>query len=189
MRHTEAASECDHVPSARHSRARTGPRMNCPSTMDHARNGLLDYVEARSRLPFSRRAVAYARQRPRRREYNVGVRIAAMALRIIFIINLILGILFFTGHADNLVLLHMGLGILFVAALWYLGALQALRGGPLGLMLGTFAVGLLLAIVGLVQDGTLWLQIVHVLLVLAAIGLGEMSGARYRKLSGAQIKG
>jgi hypothetical protein len=119
----------------------------------------------------------------------VGVRIAAMALRIIFIINLILGILFFTGHADNLVLLHMGLGILFVAALWYLGALQALRGGPLGLMLGTFAVGLLLAIVGLVQDGTLWLQIVHVLLVLAAIGLGEMSGARYRKLSGAQIKG
>lgn len=115
----------------------------------------------------------------------MAVRIAAMALRIIFIINLILGILFFTGHADNLVLLHMVLGILFVAALWLLGAAQALRGGPIGIMAGTFVIGLLLAIIGFVQDSTLWLQIIHVLLALGAIGLGEMSAARYRRLSAA----
>ncbi len=115
----------------------------------------------------------------------MAVRIAAMVLRIIFIINLILGILFFTGHADNLVLLHMILGILFVAALWFLGAAQALRGGPIGVMAGTFVLGLLLAIVGFVQGSTLWLQIIHILLALAAIGLGEMSAARYRRLSAA----
>ncbi len=121
----------------------------------------------------------------RGKEWSVAVRIAAMVLRIIFIINLILGILFFTGHADNLVLLHMILGILFVAALWFLGAAQALRGGPIGVMAGTFVVGLLLAIIGFVQDDTLWLKIVHILLALAAIGLGEMSAARYRRLSAA----
>lgn len=115
----------------------------------------------------------------------MAVRIASMALRIIFIINLILGILFFTGNADNLKLLHMALGILFVAALWFLGAAQALRGGPIGVMAGTFTLGLLLAIVGFVQDDTLWLKIIHILLALAAIGLGEMSAARYRRLSAA----
>ncbi|MFI5272233.1 MAG: hypothetical protein ACHQ4H_04270 [Ktedonobacterales bacterium] len=116
----------------------------------------------------------------------MAVKIAAMVLRVIFIINVILGILFvFTTLGGGWTLLHMVLGLLFVAALWFLGAAQAMKGGPLGLMLGTFAVGLLLAIVGLTQDSTAWLQVIHVLLALSAIGLGEMSGARYRKLSAA----
>lgn len=118
----------------------------------------------------------------------MAVRIAAMALRIIFIINLILGILFFTGHADNLILLHMTLGILFVAALWFLGAMQALRGGPIGIMAATFVIGLLLAIIGFVQDSTLWLQIIHILLALSAIALGEMCAARYRRLGAAAVR-
>lgn len=120
----------------------------------------------------------------------MAARIAAMTLRVIFLINLVLGILFWTHtlvgqSAGGWMLLHMALGILFVAALWLLGALQAMRGGPLGLMAGTFAIGLLLAIIGFVQDETAWLQIIHVLLALAAIGLGEMSAARYRRLSAA----
>lgn len=124
------------------------------------------------------------------REQPVAVRIAAMTLRAIFVINLVLGILFWTDRlagpsAGSWKLLHMALGILFVAALWLLGALQAMRGGPIGLMVGTFVIGLLLAIVGFVQDETGWLQIIHVLLVLGAIGLGEMSAARYRRLSAA----
>src|SRR5215469_16197565 len=63
------------------------------------------------------------------REWIVAVRVAAMGLRIIFTINVILGLLFFTGHAENLTLLHMLLGILFVATLWFLGAAQAMKGG------------------------------------------------------------
>ena len=125
----------------------------------------------------------------------MAVRIAAMTLRVIFLVNLVLGMLFWTHtlvgqSAAGWKLLHMALGILFVAALWLLGALQAMRGGPIGLMVGTFVLGLLLAIIGFVQDETAWLQIIHVLLALGAIGLGEMSGARYRRLSaGAAARG
>lgn len=118
----------------------------------------------------------------------MAVRIAAMALRIIFIINLILGILFYAGQADNLVLLHMVLGILFVAALWFLGAAQAARGGPIGIMAATFVVGLLLAVIGFIQRATgitPLIAILHIIFFLAAIGLGEMSAARYRRLSAA----
>jgi len=117
----------------------------------------------------------------------VAVRIASVALRAIFLINLVLGILFWTHtlvgqSATGWKLLHMALGILFVAALWLLGALQAMRGGPIRLMVGTFVLGLLLALVGFVQDETGWLQIIHVLLALSAIGTGEASAARYRRL-------
>ncbi|HEV2459007.1 MAG TPA: hypothetical protein VGS80_11660 [Ktedonobacterales bacterium] len=116
----------------------------------------------------------------------MGIQIAAVTMRLIFLINLVLGILFWTGHADPLVIVHMLLGIVFVALLFFAGTLQAMAGGPIGLMGGTFAVGLLLAIIGFVQDDTGWLKIVHVLVALAAIGLAEMSFGRYRRLSAAR---
>jgi hypothetical protein len=111
----------------------------------------------------------------------VGIRPAQMGLRLTFLINLILGILFWTGKAGGgLVLLHMLLGILFVALLWWLGVAQGLRGGSIGLTLGTFILGLILALVGLTQAsiGGLAIQIIHLLLALLAVGLGEMAGAR-----------
>lgn len=116
----------------------------------------------------------------------MAVRIAAWLLRLIFVVNLILGILFFTNHALTFIGLHMILGIVFVAALWFVGAAQAFKGGPIGVMAGTFVVGLLLAIIGFIQEATgitPVIAVLHVIFFLAAIGLGEMSAARYRKLS------
>lgn len=116
----------------------------------------------------------------------MAVRVVAWLLRAIFIINLILGILFFANHALTYVTLHMILGIIFVAALWFLGAAQAFKGGPIGIMAATFAVGLLLAIIGFIQRATgitTVIAILHVIFFLAAIALGEMSAARYRRLS------
>src|SRR2546421_2186708 len=50
---------------------------------------------------------------------TVGFKIASNTMRGIFLINLILGILFWTGNEPGgLKLLHMLLGIIFVAALW-----------------------------------------------------------------------
>ncbi len=116
----------------------------------------------------------------------MGIRPAQMALRAIFLINLILGIWFWTGHdTGGLVLVHMLLGIVFVALLWWIGVAQALKGGSLGITLGTFALGLILAIVGLTQRmmGGPVIQIVHLLLAVLAIGLGEMAGARAKRAS------
>jgi len=108
-----------------------------------------------------------------------------MALRAIFVINLILGIIFWTGNAaSGLVFVHALLGITFVALLFWVGAAQAMRGGSLGITLSTFVVGLALAIVGLTQAriGGLGIQIVHVLLAVLAIGLAEMAGARANRV-------
>jgi hypothetical protein len=111
------------------------------------------------------------------------MRPAQMVMRVIFIINLILGIAFWTGHESSGVkLLHMALGIIFVAALFWVGAAQAMLGGSLGVTLATFVLGLALAIVGFTQNGTTFIKVVHLLLALAAIGLAEMAGARAARL-------
>ncbi len=123
-------------------------------------------------------------------ETLVVVRIADMSLRALFVINLVLGLLFWFGIAEPhwLVLIHMFVGILFVAAIWLLGLAQGLqKNGSLGLVLGTFVVGLIIAIFGMIQQGLMptsahWvIQIIHLLLAIAGIGIGEASAARYKR--------
>jgi hypothetical protein len=120
-----------------------------------------------------------------------GTRYAALALRIGFVLALLFGLGFWTGliPTGGLVLIHMLLGLVVVASLWYLGLAQAQqRGGSLGLTLGTFVLGLLLAIIGLTQVSleaalhtVVPVQIFHLLLGLAAVGLGEMCNGRIRR--------
>ncbi len=119
------------------------------------------------------------------------VRIAIMVLRITVLFNLITGIIFWTGNADPLQGVHIISGIIAVLALWTLGIMQGLRGGSFGLALGTFVVGFLLTLVGLFQKNWLpepnanhWIiQVIHLVLGLAAIGLGEMVAGRYKRLT------
>jgi len=119
------------------------------------------------------------------------VRIAVNVLRASVLLALILGILFWTGNATSLVLVHMGLGILAVLSLWTLGAAIASTKGGIGLAIAAFVWGILVAALGLTQ-GTLlagsthWvIQVLHLLVGLAAIGLGEMIAGRYRRATAA----
>ncbi len=117
------------------------------------------------------------------------VRISLMVLRVAVLAALILGIIFWTGNASGLQIVHIVLGFAVVFSLFVLGIAQGLRGGSFGLALATFAVGFLLALVGLFQ--TRWLigsshwviQVIHLILALLAIGLGEMIGGRYRRMT------
>ncbi|MGH2496314.1 MAG: hypothetical protein ACRDIV_16580 [Ktedonobacteraceae bacterium] len=118
------------------------------------------------------------------------VRIAIMVLRVTVLFNLITGIIFWTGNADPLQGVHMIAGIIAVLSLWTLGIAQGVRGGGFGLALATFVVGFLLAFVGLFQTrwlpdpSTHWIiQVIHLVLGLAAIGLGEMIAGRYKRLT------
>lgn len=122
------------------------------------------------------------------------VRISSMLLRLFFLINLVLGIIFWTNaapkqvHDFQLINLHMLVGILFVVALWIVSAAQGLKGGSLGLVVGAFAAGLGLAIIGLIQKSTGMTGIIpalHILFFLGAMTLGEMSTRRYKKLTAA----
>ena len=111
------------------------------------------------------------------------VRISSMALRIAVLLELVLGVSLWIEHPLAPVLLHMALGLLIVALVWFLGLAQAtVKGGSLGLTLATFGVGLTLAILGLAQKAVPSqpaLQVVHVLLALATIAVGEMATTRY----------
>ncbi len=116
------------------------------------------------------------------------VRIALNIIRVGVLIELVLGILFWTGNADSFQIVHIVIGILVVLSLWTMGIVQGLQGGSFGLALATFVVGFLLALFGLFQKGWLvgpnhWvIQVIYLLLGLSAIGLAEMIGGRYRRM-------
>ncbi|OLB33683.1 MAG: hypothetical protein AUH05_16875 [Ktedonobacter sp. 13_2_20CM_53_11] len=117
------------------------------------------------------------------------ITIAVWVLRIAVLAAIILGILFWTGNAVNLIPVHMLIGIIAVLSLWVIGLAQGfIKGGSFGLALATFVVGLALAIVGLYQQQWLlgsshWIiQVIHLLLGLSAIGLGEMINGRTRRI-------
>lgn len=109
-----------------------------------------------------------------------------MALRASFVLALILGIIFWTGHEPaGLVSFHMLLGFVVVASAWYLGyAAWATGGGNQGLAGAAFVIGLLVLLVGLSQTRLLvgsahgLIQGLHLLLGLAAVGIGEVAGGR-----------
>jgi len=116
------------------------------------------------------------------------ITISDWILRIGVLLAIILGILLWTGNFDAIRPIHMLIGIIVVLALWTIGLAQGFqKGGSFGLATATFVVGLALVIVGLYQDfwliGSLhWvIQVLHLLLGLSTIGLGEMIAGRTRR--------
>lgn len=107
-----------------------------------------------------------------------------MAVRVVGVVQLVLGLAFWTGNALGLVDLHQLLGILLVLALWTLAALAHRAGVPAGLVAGAAVLGLVVPIVGLTQRELLpgsahWLiQVLHLLLGLGLLGLAENLATR-----------
>ena len=128
----------------------------------------------------------------------VVARVSGMVLRIAGILALILGILFWIDvipGADSFqnpwTSVHMTLGIIVTICLVILAMLMiTTKGGNAGLGIGAIVLAILVIVLGLTQtrlliaDSVHWIiQVVHLLFGLAAIGLGEMMGARYRRLA------
>jgi len=102
----------------------------------------------------------------------------------------ILGLLFWSGNALNLIPLHMLLGLLVVLSLWIVGIGQAFsRSGSWPLAGGALLLGLLVIVVGMRQSSLLvgpfhWvIQVVHLLLGILAVGIGQIATARWRNSS------
>jgi hypothetical protein len=107
-----------------------------------------------------------------------------MAIRVVGVVQLVLGIIFWTGNALGLVDLHQFLGILLVLGLWTQAALAHRAGVPGGLVAGAAVYGLLVPVVGLTQrdvlpGGAHWvIQVVHLLLGLGLLALAENLATR-----------
>jgi hypothetical protein len=119
-----------------------------------------------------------------------AVRGSGLALRALWALNLVIGLYiayFATGNSRPWVITHVFTGVLIVALLWFLGVAQALvPRGSLVLTSATFLVGLTLALIGAVQIaipdglGLTIVQLLHIILVVSAIALGEICIRRYR---------
>jgi hypothetical protein len=114
----------------------------------------------------------------------------AMILRISGLLALILGMLFWTGQAESLVEAHMLLGLLVVISLWVLGVTLAITGeGNWWLTGGAFLLAGTMLIFGLIQETLLpgalhWvIQVIHLLLGLCALGLGEIITRQYKQFN------
>jgi hypothetical protein len=112
--------------------------------------------------------------------------IAQMVVRVTFLVQVVLGIAFWTGHLLNLVTLHILAGILLVLGLWTLAALGARAGAPIPLVVVAVLWGALLPVFGLTQDMILvgnlhWIiQVLHLLVGVAALGQAENLAARIK---------
>ena len=109
-------------------------------------------------------------------------------IRLLFVVQLVLGLCFWFGKLVNLVPLHIGLGMIFVLLLWLLAILGLVARvrwlAPVALML----MGALVAYWGMKQR--VWLadpdapqvlvRLIHLFLVVLAIGLAERLVARIR---------
>lgn len=116
------------------------------------------------------------------------IRYAAAVLTLSGVLALILGLLFWTGAALNLISMHMLLGFLAVGALWVIGVGQLFsQSGSWVIAVGALIVGALTLVLGLNQSALMigesrWMiQGIHLLLGLLTIGIGHMGAARYRK--------
>jgi hypothetical protein len=118
------------------------------------------------------------------------VRITANVLRASASLALILGILSWVGVLpDSLIGIHMLLGIIVVLSLWILGGAIAMTRGGIGPAIGAIVLGLITLALGLTQKQLLpdpnslhWIiQVVHLLVGVSAVGVGEAISRRYRR--------
>src|SRR5215204_2589030 len=107
-----------------------------------------------------------------------------IGIRAVWLVQLALGLAFWTGNALGLVDLHQLLGILLVLALWTMAALAHRAGVPASLVAGAALWGLIVPIVGLTQRELLagsahWvIQVIHLLLGIGLLALAENLATR-----------
>lgn len=113
---------------------------------------------------------------------RITTSIALLILRITAVVQLVLGLLFWTGHAVTYVPVHILNGILFVLSLWTLAVIALATRTGRGLAVFGLLWGLALPAFGIRQAGFLvgpehWIiRVVHLLMALIAIAAGGALG-------------
>jgi hypothetical protein len=109
-----------------------------------------------------------------------------MFVRAAFVVQLVLGVLFWIGTARGLVPLHQTIGILLVLGLWTMAFLAARAGVRPPLVALAAVWGLIVLLLGLSQTRLLvgsahWvIQVLHLLVGIGLIGQAEGLAARIK---------
>jgi hypothetical protein len=105
-----------------------------------------------------------------------------MFVRLAFVVQLVLGIGFWTGHFADFVMIHQALGIAFVLGLWIIAFVALRAGAPKGPAIALLVLGIIIAGFGssqvkiLVGDMHWIVRVVHLVLAMAAMPLAERLG-------------
>lgn len=109
------------------------------------------------------------------------------AVRILGLILLVLGFMFWSGRNFDLIPVHMRLGEILVGLLWIIAAIGLRAGVRPGLVLGAMFYGVFVVAFAM-RMGTFLpggahevIRIVHFLFGVGAIGLVEMIGAKIKR--------
>lgn len=115
---------------------------------------------------------------------KIAIIVSRVLLGISGVALLLLGILFWTGHALTLVPLHMLLGALLVLSMWMLVAISLHARTAMGLAAVVLVWSLIVPLLGMAQmqllpGGGHWVvQVLHLLVGIAAMGLGGVLAKR-----------
>ncbi|MGH7647840.1 MAG: hypothetical protein ACREND_06960 [Gemmatimonadaceae bacterium] len=107
-----------------------------------------------------------------------------LLVRLSGIILIILGIIFWTGHALSLIPVHMVVGLILSISLWALAYLAVRSGVGSGLVTLVALWTLVMLVFGAVQMRLMpgsahWvIQVLHLLIGIGALGLGDQLGTR-----------
>jgi hypothetical protein len=117
--------------------------------------------------------------------------VIGMLIRLLGLIMIALGLLFWTGNALNFIGLHMLIGIVLVLLLWALAIMAARSGVSLGLVALGIAWGLIVVALGMTQTRLLpgdfhWvIKLLHLLVGIGALGIAERLAASIQPLKNA----
>src|SRR6202049_1334809 len=113
-----------------------------------------------------------------------SVLVTQIVARAIAVLQVALGIVVWTGHGDSLQPVHIAVGLLLVVDLWAAVALGLRAGAPIGLAVLAVVWSLGMPLFGLAQTNLLpgaahpVIQVLHLIVGLAAVGLVEALAAR-----------
>ncbi len=113
--------------------------------------------------------------------------VAQWLVRVTGLIQIVLGVLFWTGNQVTLVPVHILVGLILVLSLWTLAFVAARAGVQPGFAAVAFLWGVLVIVLGYTQTQLLtgsahWLiQVLHLLVGLTAIGQAEGLGQRIKQ--------
>jgi hypothetical protein len=114
---------------------------------------------------------------------NTATTVLQLLVRITAVIQIVLGVLFWTGNLVNLVPVHMLIGLVLVLSLWALAVMALVSGANRGLAALALVWGLIVVALGMMQSQLLpgslhWIiQVLHLLVGLAALGMAERLAA------------
>lgn len=111
--------------------------------------------------------------------------VVQILIRLVWLVLIVLGGLFWSGSALGLISVHMDLGVIFVILLWLMAALAiyaraGLALGIVAIVWGFIVGGYGMSMTHLVTGGNAF-GIAHLIIGIIGIGFAEMLGARIKR--------